>query len=491
MQVLFRADASVAIGAGHVVRCAALADALQQQGAAITFLTRPASGDLADWLAGRGFDVVRLPDAAASEAQDAQQCLAALAPEFRADWLVADHYALGAGWHGAMRGVTGRIAVIDDLADRPLDADLLINPGIAATAGDYTGKLPATCRLALGSRYALLRAQFAATTPPSRDGGLRRILVCAGGSDAHDATAAIVAATLAAGISGLALDVVVGAGYPHLEALRARYAGMPEVNIHVAAEDMATRMAAADLFIGAGGGMTWERACLGLPGLTVAVADNQRPQCLAVAELGADLFLGEPSAAAWSRIAPTLQALAAQPALLRVMGRTLASLCDGRGSLRLARMMALPALALRAATAADCDAMYAWRNHPDTRRHATGADAIDLDAHRKWYAAVLNDPQRRLLVATRADSGEAVGVLRYDLRGETATISIYLVPGMSGLGLGPALIDLGDAWLRAECPAARVVEARIETGNHASGAAFIQAGYTPQAGIYVKRLVTS
>ena len=168
MRVVFRADASVTIGTGHVMRCLTLAEALRKAGAEVAFVCRELDGNLAGLIEARGFDVHVLPPlepptdpltwTAAHWHEDAAQTASFL--KTRADWLVVDHFALEHRWEKEMREHANRLMVIDDLADRVHDCDLLLDQNYLQEPARYDTLVPAHCRKLLGPAYALLRDEF-------------------------------------------------------------------------------------------------------------------------------------------------------------------------------------------------------------------------------------------------------------------------------------------------------------------------------------------
>ena len=153
---------------------------------------------------------------------------------------------------------------------------------------------------------------------------------------------------------------------------------------------------------------------------------------------------------------------------------------------RVARALDARPIALRAAAARDCNAVYAWRNADETRRHAHDSAAISPAAHAEWFARTLADPSRVLLIAEC--EGEPVAVLRYDCAGQQSTVSIYLVPGRYGGGYGPRVLCAGQAWLRSQRPEVRSIRAEVLPENRASATAFLQSGYRDEGGAYIKDL---
>lgn len=342
MNVLIRADSSTSIGHGHVMRCLALAQALRAQGATVAFLLRRQPGDAVPAIEQAGLAWHRLPDRAAGEAADAELCAEHLYGHGGCDLLVLDHYQRGAAWVQRVRPHARCVLVIDDLADRPLDGDLLLDQNWHdAPQARYAPVWPAgfgAGQALFGPLHALLRPEFAdaraAQTP--RDGRLRRIVIAFGGSDPLNATEACLAA-LHGALPELQYDVIVGGGSPHGAGLQQRWGETPGVEVSIAATDIARRFAEADLFVGAGGSMTWERACLGLPGITLPIAANQQPLCARLAAAGEGVDLAMYGAEALRRLVPAVQALMADPDRLQAMGRALAQRCDGEGATRVAQ----------------------------------------------------------------------------------------------------------------------------------------------------------
>lgn len=302
MRVVFRADASNHIGAGHVSRCLALADELAGHGASVGFLCRDLPGNAGISLERSGYGVDWLPPVpnsghAAGDAneEDAKACSLMLDGEAQADWLIVDHYGLDARWERMMASHARHLMVIDDLANRDHDCDILLDHNfVAGYEQRYAARVPTRCCLLLGPRYALFRPEFDAVrarreprTPPPR-----HLLVSFGGSDPTRETEKTLHALHALARPDLAIDVVVGEQNPHSEAIRALAARVPGAVVHVQPRNMAEIVAAADLAIGACGVSALERCYLGVPQLVIVVVDNQAASAAALAEIGAVVSLG-------------------------------------------------------------------------------------------------------------------------------------------------------------------------------------------------------
>ena len=319
MRVVVRCDASATIGSGHVMRCLTLADTLARRGASVSFVCRPQPGDLQTLIERRGYRVSRLDAELFGWEDEARQTCAFVAAAGGTDLLIVDHYGLDARFESRLRQLSARILVIDDLADRPHDCDLLLDQNLyEALETRYVGLIPASCKTLLGPRYALLRPEFlqARLRLRPRLGELHRLLISFGGSDPSYETAKALAAVSLSGVKGLLVDVVVGISNPNIETLRTICAKIPGCVLHTQVDTMAALMSRADLALGSGGCTTWERCYLGLPSLTVVVAHNQHLLTEAVAAAGAAWNLGWHASLTARTVADLIAKLKEAPELL-------------------------------------------------------------------------------------------------------------------------------------------------------------------------------
>jgi UDP-2,4-diacetamido-2,4,6-trideoxy-beta-L-altropyranose hydrolase len=300
MKILIRADASVEIGSGHLMRCLTLADQLRDEGAEVAFICRDLPGGMFDFLRSRDYRFAKLPVAEAdkvSQQTDARETIEAARQLFPGgvDWLVVDHYRLDAMWEHLLRTHANKLMVIDDLANRPHDCDLLLDQNYYRDMERrYQGLVSERCVTLLGPKYVLLRPEFAAARQSlrARDGIVRRILIFFGGSDSTNQTSKALDAIKLIDNPDISVDVVVGAGNPHRYEIESLCHEMRSTQYHCQVSNMAELIAAADIAVGAGGATTWERCALGLPALTVVFADNQLQTTLDLEQIGVTEFLG-------------------------------------------------------------------------------------------------------------------------------------------------------------------------------------------------------
>lgn len=339
MRLAIRVDASTAIGTGHLVRCLTLAACAQARGHEVVIAAADPAPAIAAIAAAAGLPLLDLPPLEPGEAGQARDAAAFRRVAGETDITLVDHYGLDARWEAA---VGGPVTVIDDLADRPHDCDLLIdqNPYLNGAAR-YDGRVPARCERLTGPRYALLRDEFiaAAAHVQPRAGLVERLLVFYGGIDAGGETLVALEALSRLGDRVLAADVVVGGANPHLEAVRRAAAADPRVTLHVQTSRMAELTAAADLALGAGGSASLERCRLALPALVTITADNQRELSADLQTVGAHLILGDAGAVDAAGVAQALQSCFNEPETVRRMSRDAARVFPTDGPMGPAAVM--------------------------------------------------------------------------------------------------------------------------------------------------------
>jgi len=415
---------------------------------------------------------------------DAADTLAALG-HGPVDAVVVDHYRLDARWHRALRAAAGAaVIVIDDLADRPLDADLLVDPNPAADpALKYRAVLAPDVPMCAGTAYALLDAAYTTRTPRRPAALVQCIGIFMGGTDpaGHSAWALQVLRGRV-GWTG-AVRVASTRANPGLPALRQAVAADGHCALQLDQADLLDFHTACDLQLGAGGGALWERCALGVPTVALITADNQL-QSVPWAEArgavrGLDARLRSDAQA--DDLAAAVRMLLGDPAARRALHDQGRALVDGHGAGRVAarvwQLLAVrsagpgaddpaPTLHLRPATLADAQTLLAWRNDPITRAASHDAGAIEQAQHQGWLANTLRDSGRRLWVACRAD-GTPVGTVRADRPAGAAetTLSWTVAPEGRGQGVGRIMVGLLvaqlDGPLHAEVKAGNLASVRI------------------------------
>lgn len=499
MEVVFRTDASLQIGTGHIMRCLALADALREQGYECRFICRETPANLLDLIRRHGHAAVALPSSEAGSGgdvsvddgsahagwlgthwqADAEQTRAALggAP---VDWLVVDHYALDCRWEQHLRPVCRKLMVIDDLADRPHDCDLLLDQNLIADREHrYSGKVPAHCGLMLGPRYALLRPEFCRPANPAGRDPRRtvpRLLVMFGGADPGNLTLRTIKSLDRIGWRG-DIDVVAGPLYPELEILKRVLTTLPNAKLHAPAGDVAALMHDADLAVGSPGVASWERCACALPSLTISQAWNQEKVGEALAEAGAHLYLGRAEDVSDAELDGALRLLQRNIFARQAMSHIAASVCDGCGVRRVVRQLLASILLVRRVRVDDSNLLFSWRNDERTRRQSFDPRPLALSSHVEWLAKTLHDADKSLLLVSRGERG--VACVRFDCAQGVAKVSIYIDPDLHGHGMGTPALAAALNWLKENRPDVGVVQADVLGTNMVSQSLFLAAGFSP------------
>jgi len=292
MLVAFRVDASLAIGNGHVMRCLTLAEELKNKGAEIIFISRNWVGNLLYFVQNKGytaFTIETLDDATRSNCEallsdwqsDAIHTIKKLENK-TVDLLVVDHYGLDHQWETQMRSFCNRLMVIDDLANRQHNCNLLLDQNPGRSHLDYQNLIRYDAKILAGTDYALIRREFVQSRSKSleqrKNRTLKKILVSMGGVDLLNASAFILHKLNGIELNfEIEIDVVVGLTSPWLQNLKDQAMTMKwPTHIISNSEDMASLLLMADIAIGAAGTSSLERCCMGLPTIQFALVNNQK-----------------------------------------------------------------------------------------------------------------------------------------------------------------------------------------------------------------------
>lgn len=290
-------DASPEIGTGHVMRCLALANEAKQRGWECIFVLRDPEDEIVKLIASCDHRVKKFVSLAdgekiicnttahgdwlpVSQTHDANETVNVI-HDLKPDWIIVDHYAIDITWFLIVKKCIVKILVIDDLGDRDLICDLLLNQNLGASLEKYDGKLPVNCRLLLGPNFALLRSEFGEWRERSLEGRLDRnienILITMGGGDTENYTLQVLKEiTKSKYAKNCAFTVIIGGSYPHTNTLY-EFLDSSQLKVLVLTnvKNMAEIMSKTDLCIGAAGSTSWERCCMGQPTITFSIANNQ------------------------------------------------------------------------------------------------------------------------------------------------------------------------------------------------------------------------
>ena len=466
--VIFRCDASLEIGTGHVMRCLTLANALRLQGSVCRFVCKRFSGNLENRIQRDGFEVVSLPLPLAEIGKDqeesnlpkhfpwlggrwqddAEQTIAAIGPN-KPSWLIVDHYGIDSRWEKFLRPHVEKIMVIDDLADRAHDCDLLLDQNLVANIDQrYEGLLPENSVRLIGPKYALLQPEYAELRKKAkvREGPVKRILVYFGGADNENLTLKAVKGVKSLKTSDLVIDVVISPKNPNSKQLRNEVKEKLNFRIHENLPTLADLIISADISIGGVGTTTWERCCLGLPSFVVAVADNQKP---IYDEMVKENYVKEVSREEIGdeiRLSKKLEAVFTNENL-KLMSKKCFSLVDGFGCKRVIRYLKNRAVIPRLANQSDEELLLVWSNDLKVRENSLSKTVIGVEEHKKWFKDKLNDVNNCIILIMLNPYQEPVGSIRFEKIEDNWRLSFLVAHKFRGKGYGLPIVEEGLEYL--------------------------------------------
>lgn len=478
--LVIRADAGFAIGAGHVMRCLALAQAWRKAGGSITFLMASTTTFVKERLAEDRFEVME-KGAQPGSLEDAMNTRN-VASQLHVRWLVLDGYHFGADYCSAVVSPEWRILRIEDMPGTEFHtADVILNQNLHAEDSMYSIRTKAEyaesskTELLLGPRYALLRDEFVDARQITRKIPVvvSKLLITTGGGDASNLLPLVVEAI---NFSALALDVKVVVGTaPEAEFLFSHEReSRSSIQLLVGSRSMSQLATWADIAVSAAGSTCWEFCALGLPSILIDVARNQRPLAESLSQRGIARWVPFEEASI-QRIAKEIELLIESPETREVMSCRGKDLVDGRGAQRVVSALRALGIQFRRATQEDCSLLWYWANDPNTRAASFRSAQISWDEHCEWFNKNLAHDNSLLLIAE--ESRSPIATIRVQKKkASMGELSITLAPEVRGSGLATYLIR------NCECRAATElnlsgIEALIKPENLASRRAFENAGY--------------
>ena len=491
VNIAFRVDASHQIGTGHLMRCLALADAIEKQGANICFVSRHMPDPLQNMIKERGYLFHRLSSPSTesdtqllghahwlgtSQCADAAETVKVLSCQLW-DWLIVDHYALDNQWESPLRSCAERIMVIDDLGDRVHDCDILLDQNFYLDMYDrYSSKVPPACKLMLGPIYALLGPDFKMLRDESKvcKEKVERVLIFFGGVDLLNNTSRAIRVLASLRHLGLHVDVVIGAQHPKREEIESQCANL-NFSCHIQTNKMAELMSSSDIAIGAGGISTWERCCLGLPAIVFCAAENQRAQIVDAVKLGVLYFPEIDNLNFESELRHRIASVVNDPISLQSISESGMRHVNGQGARIVAAQLMGEFIEIRRAEVNDSISIFHWRNDEKIRNVSKSSEIIPLTDHQNWFENVLRNTNCELLIGRLLN--QVVGVVRFDIAENSAEVSIYLVPNSGFSGYGRSLLLSAEKWLKKNRPEVTALRAFVMRENTSSEKLFIDLNY--------------
>jgi UDP-2,4-diacetamido-2,4,6-trideoxy-beta-L-altropyranose hydrolase len=475
--LLIRADASVATGTGHVMRCLALAQAWEDIGGRVLFAMAEGTPSTEERLLAESCPVLRITAMPGSEA-DSQQTRE-LARQHHADWVIVDGYQFGDEYQRALKSEGLRVALLDDYGHAEhYSADVVINQNVSASKKLYENRELYT-RFLLGPRYCTLRREFRRWQHWNREisAAGTKVLVTMGGSDPENVTSLAIQALESVDVPGLEATVVVGGSNPASEVLEEQ-ASRSRKNLSVCRDvsDIAERMAWADVAVAAAGSTCWELCLLGLPAIVIDVASNQSEVAAKLDRLGCAIHLGTAGEISAEKIAGKVDELLRSLELRRSLSWRSRELVDGAGAERVISILRGGDLQLRRAVERDCRLLWEWANDPEVRAASFSSAPIPWEIHVRWYTERLRGEWCFMFIAENS-AGETMGQIRFDRREDGEfNVGVSVAKASRGRGMAVSLIQAGIKAMFTQAGCARI-HALVRPSNTASLRTFESAGF--------------
>ncbi|MGB6385046.1 MAG: UDP-2,4-diacetamido-2,4,6-trideoxy-beta-L-altropyranose hydrolase, partial [Terriglobales bacterium] len=415
-------------------------------------------------------------DADPGGAVDMKQAIT-MARFHNAEWLVVDGYYFNAHYVSELQKVRPVLLLDDNGETEFYSAQLVLNQNVHADAEMYAKRAPHT-RLLLGSRYTLLRNEFAAYQHWVRkvpEHGTR-LLLTMGGSDPKDLTPSLLSALSNLSIDNLQIRVIVGGSAGNRSAVAEIAEKFPDrVQLMSNVVNMAELMAWADLAIAGAGTTCWEMCLLGLPAILVIVAENQRFIAEHLARIGAAVMAGQAESLDGVFLAQITAELLEDGARRLKMSQLARQLVDGLGSERVRAALLDRELNLRLMSESDGRLLFEWADDPTARAASFHSAAISWEDHVRWFTERLQDSNSVIYIGENA-AGKPVGLVRFKIHGDCAVLSVNVAPEFRGGGWGRELIAFSTrALVRAS--SVHRIDAFVKPDNRASVRLFEVSGF--------------
>lgn len=475
MKVAFRVDSSQTLGTGHLRRCLRLAEALRTKGHECLFFCAELQDHQAALIQSQSFQVELLESSLSFEEE-----LNALKNLFRThgpfEWIVLDHYERDVSYEEKLRTLGRRLLVIDDLG-RSHHCDVLVDPSELTDLQKYQDKMNLNGVIFVGPRYGFVDQRILNKRPLELKHleNIESVLVFLGGS----ATKGFEKLASALNQVHQKLRVTVLSNLSHLDDV---FKGLNhEIKILSLQDDFSELLLNHDLYLGSAGSITWDRFVLGLAGLVVTVADNQKDLAEKAHDLGAQITLGDLNQLEVEFMAKEFNSLVKDPERVNELRLKAFKFAVPNGSEILSFFMNRDLVEFKKASEEDAKNIFEWRSHPLVSHFSTD---INYDDHLQWMKSTLKNKNRDLLIGYQYE--RPLGVIRFDHETNRSEVSIYMVPDCLGKGLGPYLLKAAEQWLRDHHQEIKIIEAKVHEDNKASHHLFQSLNYKWTGSLYEK-----
>lgn len=474
-KVLFRVDSSIEIGGGHLSRCLEIAKLLNQRKINVFFLCKELEGNLNEWIKYENFKLFIIRENYISIEEEIKDIEKLLKPFSPFKYLIIDNYSIDKVWENAIKKIIPKIVVIDDLANRKHNCDILIDQNyISNHENRYKALVPKETIQLLSSKYAIIKDKIKNNKRLSKPNFKKpsKLFICFGAIDSKGYTLATLRALKKISHKFELISVFTSNKNISLKDITYQGSLINNCKIYTDHNLLPDLLSSSDIAIGAGGTMSWERALLGIPSLVFGIADNQTKVLESLIKNG--IVIGESSSKFpdENKIQNWLEVIISNPKLLEGLSERSRKIIDGYGCNRICEVLFPSEIKFRYAIDKDSKKIFEWRNLPEIQKISKKQDEIKFYDHQKWFENCMHNPNSILLIAEYDLS--AIGVIRFDINDKEAEISIYKIPGKKKIF---GLLNKSTSWFFENYPKIKTITANIIPNNVKSCEAFFSAGY--------------
>lgn len=439
--IVFRADGGSELGIGHIMRCLTLADRFNFIGFKILFISSPFERALQQKIIDRGFELRFIEE---NKGSDSEQCINILKNYFTKT-LVVDHYSIDKSWEKQLKDSVGELVVIDDLANRDHDCDFLIDSAYGRSKRDYEKLVNASCKLLLSTDYIILRPEFSnmrslALNKRENTTGINRILINFGGTDTLNLSIPCLKILKRVGFIG-GIDILISSASSNLVELQSVCSNLSGVVLHVDSTNVAELMLNSDLAIGSLGTSTWERCSLGLPCISLVVAENQSNIAIQLDKYGAiELTTIQ---AVEDNVVSYIKSFNTEK--WRLLSDKAFTLCDGDGVKNIMNSIlysegASNSVTLEPMSIVDEKLLLSWQTEEGNRKFSRISQTPSENEHHIWFEKSLRKSSRRMWIVLY--QGLKCGYVRLDDLGKSEEVSVLISKAFQGLGIAFSAINI-------------------------------------------------
>ena len=478
MNLYIRADADSKIGTGHIMRCIALAQAWQDQGNEVTFISHCESDVLKKRIDSEGFRFIPL-DHVCPDSFDLTNTLSILnsGSATQKPWLVLDGYHFTPEYQNAVRGAGVLLMVIDDMNHLPFyHADILLNQNIHAPGLKYRCDEDAT--LLLGARYVLLRREFLKYQDFKRQipARAKNLLVTLGGADPDNVTLIVIEALKLLDGPDIDVRIIIGPANAHQGTLPKAIVSVDfKAEMLINPSNVPELMAWADVAISSGGSTCWELAFMGVPSIVLVLAENQAAVAESLMNENAVVNLGFLTECTQERIAHACKLLIDSSVERASLSQRSIALINGSGPNRVIESINSKHITLRAATELDRELIWQWANDEVTRKASYSQANISWDEHVRWFDSMQREEKHKFYIAANGCK-KPVGQIRFVLDGNDAIVSFSVAPESRRRGYGKEILIKAAKKLFDETTVEQIL-AYVKSENVLSFRVFQRAGF--------------